>query len=93
MTVREGAPVTRDALVAALETARVQTRMLFAGNMTRQPAFVGVEHRVVGGLKNTDRVMRDTFWIGVWPGLTSAMLEYVVGSIGEFFAGKGLGAG
>ena len=92
ITVQEGAPFSRAELVAWLESRKIATRMLFAGNMTRQPAFVGVEHRVVGGLKNTDRVMRDTFWIGVWPGLTSAMLEYVVGSIGEFFAGKGLSA-
>ncbi len=90
ITVQEGAPFSRAELVAWLESRKIATRMLFAGNMTRQPAFVGVEHRVVGGLKNTDRVMRDTFWIGVWPGLTQPMLDYMVASFGEFFAGKGL---
>lgn len=92
ITVQEGAPFSRAELVAWLEARKIATRMLFAGNMTRQPAFAGVEHRVVGGLTNTDRVMRDTFWIGVWPGLTPTMLEYVVASFGEFFASKGLTA-
>ena len=85
MTVREGArcangtPVTRDALVHALEDAKVQTRMLFAGNMVRQPVFDGMRERgegfrVVGELTNTDRIMNDAFWIGVYPGMTEEML-------------------
>jgi CDP-6-deoxy-D-xylo-4-hexulose-3-dehydrase len=82
MTVREGAPVTRDALVAALEDAKVQTRMLFAGNMLRQPVFdsmreSGEGYRVVGELTNTDRIMNDAFWIGVYPGMTDEMLTYM----------------
>lgn len=88
MTVREGAtradgtPVTRDALVAALEGAKVQTRMLFAGNMLRQPVFDtmrerGEGFRSVGELVNTDRIMDDAFWIGVYPGMTGEMLEYM----------------
>lgn len=82
MTVREGAPVTRDALVAALEDAKVQTRMLFAGNMLRQPVFdsmreTGEGYRVAGELTNTDRIMNDAFWIGVYPGMTQEMLKYM----------------
>ena len=82
MTVREGAPVTRDQLVAALEDAKVQTRMLFAGNMVRQPVFdsmraSGKGYRVVGELTNTDRIMNDAFWIGVYPGMTDEMLAYM----------------
>ncbi|HEY5477381.1 MAG TPA: DegT/DnrJ/EryC1/StrS family aminotransferase, partial [Tepidiformaceae bacterium] len=88
MTVREGAtfpdgsPVTRDALVAALEGARVQTRMLFAGNMVRQPAFDGMRargegYRMIGDLPNTDRIMNDAFWIGLYPGMTEEMLAYM----------------
>lgn len=88
MTVREGAeradgaPLTRDMLVAALEDAKVQTRMLFAGNMVRQPVFdamraSGEGFRVVGELANTDRIMNDAFWIGVYPGMTREMLEYM----------------
>ena len=90
LTVQQGAPFTRRELVAWLEERRIATRMLFAGNMVRQPAFEGVEHRIVGSLTNTDRVMNDTFWIGVWPGLTPAMLDYVVETFGAFFASKGL---
>ena len=92
MTVREGAPITRDALVAALEAAKVQTRMLFAGNMVRQPVFdamraSGEGYRVAGELTNTDRIMNDAFWIGVYPGMTEEMLAYmaetILGSLGR----------
>ena len=85
LTVREGAPFTRRQLVAHLERAKIATRMLFAGNLLRQPAFKGVEHRVVGDLVNTDRFMNDAFFIGVYPGLTPAMLEYVESVFADFF--------
>jgi CDP-6-deoxy-D-xylo-4-hexulose-3-dehydrase len=88
MTVRKGATgadgalLTRDALVTALERARVQTRMLFAGNMLRQPAFDGMRERGEGfrtaaPLTNTDRIMSDSFWVGVYPGMTAEMLEHM----------------
>jgi dTDP-4-amino-4,6-dideoxygalactose transaminase len=60
--------------------------MLFAGNLVRQPAFAGVAHRVAGTLAETDRVMTGTFWLGVYPGITPQMRDYVVGVIEEFFA-------
>ena len=86
MTVREGTPITRDALVAALEAAKVQTRMLFAGNMVRQPVFdamraSGEGYRIVGELTNTDRIMNDAFWIGVYPGMTEEMLAHMAGTL------------
>jgi len=86
MTVREGAPVTRDEFVRALEAAKVQTRMLFAGNIVRQPVFdamraSGEGYRVVGELTNTDRIMNDAFWIGVYPGMTDEMLVYMAETI------------
>jgi CDP-6-deoxy-D-xylo-4-hexulose-3-dehydrase len=92
MTVREGAtgadgsPLTRDALVTALERARVQTRMLFAGNMTRQPLFDGMRgrgegFRIVGPLSNTDRIMSGSLWVGVYPGMTEPMLAHMAGTI------------
>jgi CDP-6-deoxy-D-xylo-4-hexulose-3-dehydrase len=82
MTVRDGRGVTRDELVTALEHAKVQTRMLFGGNMLRQPVFdemraTGEGHRVVGELVNTDRIMNDAFWIGVYPGMTDEMLVHM----------------
>ena len=86
MTVRDGSGVTRDELVRALESAKVQTRMLFAGNMVRQPCFDGMRvrgegFRVAGELTNTDRIMNDAFWIGVYPGMTGEMLEYMAATI------------
>ncbi|MDE1156241.1 MAG: lipopolysaccharide biosynthesis protein RfbH [Acidobacteriaceae bacterium] len=76
--VKESAPFTRDQLTKALDAAKVGTRNIFAGNLVRQPAYDGWEYRVVGELKNTDWVMNQVFWIGVFPGLTDAMLQYTV---------------
>jgi CDP-6-deoxy-D-xylo-4-hexulose-3-dehydrase len=85
LTVREGAPFCRRDLVQYLEARQVQTRQLFGGNLLRQPAFRGIPHRVVGGLENTDKLMADAFFIGVYPGLTPAMLAYVEDVFGDFF--------
>jgi len=77
ITIREGAKVSRDELVRYLNEKNIATRLLFAGNLLRQPAFIDSPRRVVGDLKFTDEIMKNTFWIGVWPGLTNEMLEYV----------------
>jgi CDP-4-dehydro-6-deoxyglucose reductase, E1 len=87
MTVREGAPFTRNELVGHLESRQIATRMIFAGNLVRQPAYEGRPFRVVGDLAQSDRVMNDAFWIGVFPGLTEPMLEYVVDTIRAFCRG------
>jgi hypothetical protein len=68
----------------------VRTRLLFGGNLLRKPAYRDITHRVVGGLENTDRVMRYTFWLGTWPGLTQAMLDYVIDSVKEVLGGARL---
>ena len=86
LTVRAGAPFEREDLVRHLEARRIQTRQLFGGNLLRQPAFAGVRHRVVGGLENADKLMNDAFFIGVYPGLTPAMLDWVEESLADFFA-------
>jgi CDP-6-deoxy-D-xylo-4-hexulose-3-dehydrase len=85
VTVRDQAPFSRDSLVSFLEDRHIQTRQLFAGNLIRQPAFANVAHRVVGSLDNTDKLMRDSFFIGVYPGLTPAMLDYVEQTFALFF--------
>jgi CDP-4-dehydro-6-deoxyglucose reductase, E1 len=85
LTVRDTAPFGRNDLVRWLESRRIQTRQLFGGNLLRQPAFAGVEHRVVGDLANTDKIMRDSFFVGVYPGLTAPMLVWMEESFHEFF--------
>jgi len=82
--VKKDAPFTRDQLTKALEAQKIGTRLLFAGNLTRQPAYEGCEFRVVGELANTDFVMNQVFWIGVYPGLTKEMLDFVVKTATDF---------
>ena len=84
ITCKEG--VDRNALVKYVEEHGVQTRMLFAGNLTKHPCFdemrkSGEGYRIVGELKNTDRIMRDTFWVGVYPGMTEEMIDYMAKTI------------
>jgi len=84
--VKADAPFSRDQLTAALEAQKIGTRLLFAGNLTRQPAYEGWEYRVAGELTNTDYVMNNVFWIGVFPGLTDAMLDFIAKTMMEFVA-------
>jgi CDP-6-deoxy-D-xylo-4-hexulose-3-dehydrase len=88
LTVRQGSPKTRNEIVQALNEAKVATRLLFGGNLLRQPAFIDTPRRVVGELTNTDVVMNDTFWIGVWPGLTIPMLDYIIANLYEILGVK-----
>ena len=76
--VREGSGLTRDALTQELETQKIGTRLLFAGNLVRQPAYAETRFRQIGDLANTDFVMNNVFWIGVYPGLTKPMLDHIV---------------
>jgi CDP-6-deoxy-D-xylo-4-hexulose-3-dehydrase len=88
LTVRESSPITRNALVQELNEKKIGTRLLFGGNLLRQPAFMGTPRRVVGDLPNTDIVMNDTFWIGVWPGLTIPMLDFMIETMQRIFKKK-----
>jgi len=81
ITVREGVGISRDGVTGWLESHGIATRLLFGGNLTRQPAYQGVPSRIVGDLRNADRIMRDTFWVGVFPGLDRQRLEYVVAEL------------
>jgi CDP-6-deoxy-D-xylo-4-hexulose-3-dehydrase len=83
LLLREAAPFSRNALIDFLNGRKIGTRQLFGGNLVRQPAYEGLKFRVVGDLENSDRVMNQAFWIGVYPGLTQAMLDYVLESINE----------
>ncbi|MGW1227017.1 lipopolysaccharide biosynthesis protein RfbH [Streptomyces sp. NPDC001478] len=84
LTLTEDAPFRRAELVEFLNARRIGTRLLFAGNLVRHPAYLDVEHRVSGGLENSDIIMERTFWIGVYPGITAEMTDYMVASIREF---------
>ena len=86
ITVKDNSPISRNDLVIKLNERKIGTRLLFGGNLLRQPAFMGTPRRVVGDLKNSDIVMNQTFWIGVWPGLTEQMLEYVIETFYSLFA-------
>jgi CDP-6-deoxy-D-xylo-4-hexulose-3-dehydrase len=86
LTVLPGAGFTRSELTAYLESRKIGTRLLFAGNLTRQPAYRNREFRVAGPLTNSDIVTENTFWIGVYPGITDQMVDYMVRSIREFVA-------
>ena len=84
--VRLDAPFTRDQLTRALEAQKIGTRLLFAGNLLRQPAYESCQYRVIGDLPNTDFVMNRVFWIGVYPGLTRPMLDFIVETATDFVA-------
>jgi len=88
ITVKPESPVSRLDLTTYLDQNKIGTRLLFAGNLTRQPYMLNAKYRVSGELTNTDNVMNNTFWIGVQPALSKEMLEYVVAKI-EIFLGIG----
>jgi CDP-4-dehydro-6-deoxyglucose reductase, E1 len=88
ISVRPEAPFSRAGLVRFLESRKIGTRLLFGGNLLRQPAYQHITHRVAGELTNTDFVMTQTFWLGVFPGLTDQMIDFVIDSVHEYAAGS-----
>ncbi|EIF5160449.1 TPA: lipopolysaccharide biosynthesis protein RfbH [Vibrio cholerae] len=85
ITIRPESGIERVELLKFMDQFKIGTRLLFAGNLTRQPYFEHVNYRVVGELTNTDLIMNNTFWIGVYPGLTQEHLDFVIGKFEEFF--------
>ena len=85
ITIRPEANVDRVSLLTFLDQFKIGTRLLFAGNLTRQPYMIGRNFRISGELTNTDRIMNDTLWIGVFPGLTKEMMDFSISKIEEFF--------
>ena len=88
LAVRETSPFTRDQLISHLDAAKIGTRLLFAGNLLRQPAYSGIRHRIADNLRNTDYVMENVFWLGIFPGISEEMLDYVASTIGQFVHGS-----
>ena len=85
ITLRESSPRSRHELLMYLDQHKIGTRLLFAGNVTCQPYFKGVEYRVSGGLEQTDIIMNQTFWIGLYPGLSEEMLAFTCEKMQQFF--------
>ena len=85
ITVKENDKFTKNQIVAHLEKNKILTRQLFAGNVTRQPAYEDVEYKVIGDLKNTDYIMNNTFFIGVYPGIDDVKMEYIIKTFESFF--------
>ncbi len=94
MTLTDDAKFTRNEIVEFLEQNKIQTRNLFAGNMLRHPAFeslkIDKDYRVVGDLKNTDKIMNDSFWVGVYPGMSEKSIEFIIKTIKEFITLKNI---
>ncbi len=82
--MRKNAPFARDELLKYLDHKKIGTRLLFGGNLVRQPYMKGRNYRVHGALDASDKVMRDTFWLGVYPGLGDGEIDYIVECIGCF---------
>ena len=88
ITVRPGAPFSRLELVQHIESRRIGTRLLFGGNLMRQPAYIGMPHRVVGPLTNANIITDNTFWLGVYPGLNDEMVDFMIATVAEFVETK-----
>jgi len=87
--IRDNAPFSRNGLLKYLNENRIETRLLFGGNLTRQPAYIGKTHRIIGELENTDFVMNNVFWVGVYPLIDNSMNRYLVESFRKFFEDAG----
>jgi CDP-6-deoxy-D-xylo-4-hexulose-3-dehydrase len=87
LTIRDGAPFTRKQIRDYLDAYGVETRPFFAGNILRHPAYAAIEHRVVGSLSGCDKILRDSFFMGVYPGITEVDMAYVIDCIRAFMRG------
>lgn len=86
LTIRDGAPFFRSELIQYLEESNIETRLLFAGNILRHPAYQGLSFRIVGSLPNAEKVMRDSFFLGVYPGIDEGRMDYIIKQVKGFMA-------
>jgi len=88
LMVKDGAPFSRDQVIHHLEGNGIQTRPIFAGNITRHPAYKSVDYKLVGNLGNADKILKDAFFVGVYPGLTKEDMEFIGGIISDIDNGR-----
>ena len=88
LTIRENSPINRNKFVEYLENNKIGTRLFFGGNMLRQPAYSTLNYRKIGNLENTDIVMNNSFWLGVWPGLEKKHYDYIIKTVRDYIKNK-----